>query len=203
MIPHLVSIVCRLSHNWSYANTIETAVLLVIVYDVGWHRWNAIKDIQRDEQTEARTIQREEASEKRQILSERQTFIRNHWQELQVNLIRLIRVIKDLTQQRRFIQEKNNSQDDPTTRHLLGILANRFPELLAEFDDRWAHVVAQLNVFPEPRDPLALEVLTLVEELGESVKDKHTEVKDETLLALADLVPRVAAAGRLSSLDGE
>jgi hypothetical protein len=201
MIAHVISIVCGLAHDWSYANTVETAVLLVIVYDVVWHRWNAIKDIERDERSEVRTIQREEAAGKRQIRSERQTFIRNHWQELQVNLIRLIRVTKDLKQQRRFVQEKSNSQDDPTTKYLLGILANRFPELLAEFDDRWAHVVAQLNVFPAPRDLLALEVLTIVEELGKSVQDKHTEVKEETLTALDKLVPRVADAGRLPNLD--
>jgi hypothetical protein len=112
----------------------------------------------------------------------------------------VIRVTKDLKQQKLFVAKNSNAQD-PTTRALLMTMAKRFPELLAEFDDRWGRVVAQLNVFPQPRDPLALEVLTLVEELGQTVKDKNTEVKEETLDALSKLVVRVADAGNLSNLD--
>lgn len=194
------SIFYRLVHQLSYANTIETAVLLVILYDVIWHRWNALREIKRDKEAEVRAIQREDASEERQIRRERQGFIRKHWQELQINLIRLIRVTKDLTEQRRFVAKNSNAQD-PTTQLLLGMMAKRFPEILAEFDDRWAQVVSQLNVFPEPRDPLALEVLISVQELEKTVKDKQTEVKDETLYTLSNLVPRVAVAGRLPNLD--
>jgi hypothetical protein len=188
------------AHDWSYANTIETLVLLVIVYDIIWHRWNAIREIERDKEAEVRAIKREEAAEKRQIRRERQEFLRKHWQELQASLILVIRVTKDLKQQKLFVAKNSNAQD-PTTRALLMTMAKRFPELLAEFDDRWGRVVAQLNVFPQPRDPLALEVLTLVEELGQTVKDKNTEVKEETLDALSKLVVRVADAGNLSNLD--
>jgi hypothetical protein len=52
---------------WSYANSIETAVLLVIIIDVVWHRLSAHRDIKRDEAAEKRTIQREEAFEIREI----------------------------------------------------------------------------------------------------------------------------------------
>jgi succinate dehydrogenase hydrophobic anchor subunit len=55
-----ISIACRVS-RWSYANAIETAVLLVIAYDILWHRWNAIRALKRDEQAEKRAIEREEA----------------------------------------------------------------------------------------------------------------------------------------------
>ncbi len=110
----LKSIVCRISHFWSYANSIETAVLLVIVYDVVWHRLNAIRDVKRDEDGEKRTIQREEALEGRQIQRERNEFIRKHWQELQYNLIALNRVATQMVQHRRFILEKKDSQDATT-----------------------------------------------------------------------------------------
>ena len=200
MTAFFSSLACRLAHYWSYANTVETAVLLVIVYDVVWHRWNAVRDIERDKEAEARTIQREEASEKRQIGRERQEFIRRHWQELQSNLILLHRVASQLAQHKQFI-EKNNDSQDPTTRHALAVIAGRFPEAMSELDDRWGRFVAQLNVFPEPRDLLALEVLETVEKLGQTVKDKQIEIKDETLHALASLVKRVAEAARLPSLD--
>jgi hypothetical protein len=200
MISNLISLLGRLAHYWSYANTIETAVLFVILYDVIWHRWNAIRDVKRDEEAEVRRIQREEASEKRQVRRERQEFIRKNWQELQANLILLHRITKDLKQQRRFIQTNSNSRD-PTTIHLRSMMAKRFPEILAEFDDRWARVVAQLHVFPDPIEPLALEVLEIVQELGRSVEDKQIEVKDETLLALAKLAQKVADVARLPNLD--
>lgn len=200
MTSTLFSTFCRLIHYWSYANTIETLVLLVILYDIIWHRWNAIRDIERDAEAEVRGIQREEASEKRQTRRERQEFIRKHWQELQSNLILLHKTASHLAQQKRFIQANNDSQD-PTTRHALAVMASRFPELLSELDDRWDRVVAQLNVFPEPKDLLALEVLEIVQKLGQTVNGKHTEVKDETLHALASLVGRVAEAGKLPNLD--
>lgn len=200
MISPIVSIFCRIAHLWSYANTIETAVLLVIVFDVIWHYVNAIRDVKRDELSEARSIQREEALEKRQIRREHREIIRKHWQELQSNLISLQRITGLLTQQKRFVRENSDSQD-PTTRHLLLMMVNRLPESLAEFHDLWGRVVAQLNVFPGPRDLLALEVLALIEKLGETMKDNQAEVKDETLLALADLAKRVADKGKLSNLD--
>jgi hypothetical protein len=200
MISYLISMFCRLVHGWSYANTIETAVLLVILYDIIWHRWNAVREVERDKEAEVRRIQREEDAEKRQIRRERQESIRKHWQELQSNLILLHRVASELARQKEFIRADNNSQD-PTTQHLLQIMANRLPEVLSEFNDRWGRIVAQLNVFPEPRELLALEVLKIVEELGQTVRGKQTEVKDETLHALANLARRVAGAATLPYLD--
>lgn len=173
---------------------------MVILYDIIWHRWNAIREIERDKEAEARSIQREEASEKRQIRRERQEFIRRHWQELQSNLILLQRIASYLAQQKQFI-EKNNDSQNPTTRVALETAAKRLPEVMLELDDRWGRVVAQLNVFPEPRDPLALEVLAVIQELGKTVEHKQTEVKDETLLALAKLARRVGEAGTLPNLD--
>src|SRR5882762_10447553 len=183
----LKSIVCRISHFWSYANSIETAVLLVIVYDVVWHRLNAVRDVKRDADGEKRAIQREEALERRQIRRERNEFIRKHWQELQYNLIALNRVATQMVKHRRFILEKKDSQD-ATTKRVLSMMTNRLPELISEFDDYWGRVVSQVNVFPQPRDVLALEVLKVVLELGKTVGDKQIEIKDETLSALADLV---------------
>lgn len=200
MISHFTSVFCRVVHYWSYPNTIETAVLVVILYDVIWHRWNAIRDIERDKEAEFREVQREEAAEKRQIRREQQEFVRKHWQELQANLILLCRVIKDLTQQRRFVNTNNDSRD-PTTRHLLLTMTSRLPELLAEFDDRWACVVAQLNVFPEPRDLLALDILEVIQEVGKTINDKHIEVTDETLGTLASLTRKVAGAAKLQNPD--
>ena len=200
MISALISFFCRLAHSWSYANTIETLVLLVILYDIIWHRWNAIREIERDKEAEVREIQREEASEKRKIRRERQEFIRKHWQKLQSNLILLHKIASQLAQQKRFIETSNNSQD-PSTRFAVETMAKRLPEVMSELDDRWARVVAQLNIFPEPREPLVLEILAVVEELGQTVQHKRTEVKDETLLALAKLARRVAEAGRLPNLD--
>jgi hypothetical protein len=187
-------------HYWSYANTIETAVLLVIIYDIVWHRWNAIREIKRDQEAEASRIQREEASEKRQVRREREQFVRKHWQELQANLILLHRSTSELVSQKKFILENNASQD-PTIRHALVLLANGLPQALAEFHDRWGRVVAQLNVFPEPRDLLALEILAAVQGLDETVKGNDVEVKDETLLALANLARRAAEPGRLPNVD--
>jgi hypothetical protein len=200
MIWCLISIFCRLVHWWSYASAIETAVLFVILYDVIWHRLNAIREIKRDEEAEVKTIQREQASEKRQIRRERQETIRKHWQELQSNLISLHRVTSQLTQQRQFIQENSKSQD-PTTMRALTMTIDSLPETLSDFNERWARVVAQLNVFPEPRDLLALNVLQIVQELGKSINDRKTGVTDETLKALANLIKRVADEGRLLDLD--
>lgn len=197
---YLLSIASRISHLASYANAIETAVLLVIVYDVIWHRWNAIKEIERDAQAETRAIEREQALEKRQIRRERQGAIRKHWQELQSNLISLHRVASQMTQQKRYIKEHNDSQD-PTVKQVLLTMANRMPAVISEFDDLWGRVVAQLNVFPQPRDALALEVLEVIQELGKTVRDSTVEMKDETLLALAELARRVSDPGTLPNLE--
>jgi hypothetical protein len=196
----LKSILCRVSHFWSYANSIEIAILLVIVYDVVWHRLNAIRDVKRDEDAEKRTIQREEALERRQIQRERNEFIRKHWQELQYNLIALNSVATQMVQHRRFILEKKDSQD-ATTKQTLMMITKRLPEVISEFDDRWGRVASQLNVFPQPRDVLALEVLTVVLELGKTAGDKQIEIKSETLSALAKLVTRVADKGTLPNVD--
>jgi hypothetical protein len=77
------------------------------------------------------------------------------------------------------------------------MMANRLPDVIAEFSDLWGRAVAQLNVFPQPRDVLALEVLTVIEELGKSVGDSNIEVKDETLLTLAELSRKVSDPGTL------
>jgi len=196
----LKSVACRIWSFWSYANSIETAVLLVIVYDVVWHRLNAIREIKRDDDAEKRAIQREEALEKRQVRRERREFIRKHWQELQYNLIALNRVATQMVQHRRFIRENSDSQNAAII-HALVLMTNRLPEVISEFDDRWGRVVSQLNVFPQPRDALALDVLAVVQELGETVGDKEIEIKDETLSALADLVTRVADKGTLPNVD--
>jgi len=81
------------------------------------------------------------------------------------------------------------------------MMMNRLPDVVAEFGDLWGRAVAQLNVFPEPRDVLALEVLEVIEELGKSVGDSKIEVKDETLLTLAELSRRVAEPGTLPNSD--
>src|SRR5579863_1489641 len=99
----------RLAHFWSYANTIETAVLAAIIYDIWWHRNNVKKDIQRDEASEARAIEREAALERRQIQRERREAIRRLWQELQSNLMSLSRVASLIPQYRKSIGENNNS----------------------------------------------------------------------------------------------
>ncbi len=80
-------------------------------------------------------------------------------------------------------------------------MTNRLPEVMSELDDRWGRVVSQVNVFPQPRDVLALEVLKVVLELGKTVGDKQIEIKDETLSALANLVTRVADKGTLPNVD--
>jgi hypothetical protein len=185
---------------WSYPNAIEFVVLLVIVFDVIWHMVSEAKDVKRDEEREQRAIQREEDAEKRQIRREHEEIIRKHWQELQSNLISLHRIASEVTRINQFVQEHKNSQD-PTSRHLLEMVMARLPGLLSELSERWGSVVAQLNVFPEPRDPLALEVLVSTEELGKTVGDKSVEIKEETLKALADLSKRVAEPGTLPKLD--
>jgi hypothetical protein len=101
---------------------------------------------------------------------------------------------------RRFIRENPNPQD-ATTAMTLVVMTNRLPSVISEFDDYWGRVVSQLNVFPPPRDDLALEVLVVVQELGKSVGDKQIEIKDETLAALADLVTKVADKGTLLNVD--
>jgi predicted unusual protein kinase regulating ubiquinone biosynthesis (AarF/ABC1/UbiB family) len=150
--------------------------------------------------SENRLILREENAEKRQVRRERQETIRKHWQELQSNLIFLQRAASHLSQLGRFVRE-NNDTHDATTRHLLMMMTNRLPEVLSQFDEGWARVVAQLNVFPSPRDLLALEILEIIQELGETVKEKQAEVKNETLLALANLVVRVADVATLPNPD--
>src|SRR5665213_3265975 len=92
------------------------------------------------------------------------TFLRKHWQELQGDLIVLHRVATQVVRSRNFILEKNDSQDDPTTRRLLEMTSNRFPDLITEFHDSFGRVVSKLNVVPSPRDDMALEVLTVVED---------------------------------------
>ena len=190
----------RILHLWSYASAIETAVLLVISYDIIWHRWNATKETERNEQAEQRAIQREQALEQRQIRRERQEILRKHWQELQSNLISLNRVVSEMVNQRRFIEKHKDSQE-ATVKQMLLIIANRVPIVLSDFNDFWGRTVAQLNVFPEPRDVLALEVLVVIQELGRSVGDPTVEVKDETLSALAELARRVSDLGTLPNPD--
>jgi hypothetical protein len=197
----LVSFFCRLAHYWSYANTIETAVLLVIVYDIVWHRVNAIREIKREEDAETRAIERERLVELRQIRRERQEILRKHWQELQYNLVSLSRIGSQLVKMRQFV-EKNNDSEDATTRQVLLAMAKRLPMVLSDFGDYWGRAVAQLNVFPQPRDVLALEVLAVIQELGKSLNDSSIEIKDETLKALAELVRRVSDPATLPNLDG-
>jgi hypothetical protein len=192
----MVPLLCRLALFWPYANTIETAVLLVIVFDIGWHYLNGIREIKRDEASERRAIEREAALEKRNIRRERKEFMRRHWQELQSNLIYLTRAASQVQQQRKYVYENRNS-NNPTAWQLMAKIASGTPEMLSEFDDRWGRIVAQLNVFPEPRDVLALQVLKVILELGETIRDKNNEVKDETLHALADLVKPVAEKATL------
>jgi hypothetical protein len=195
----LISIAHQIS-QWGYANTIETAVLVAIVYDIGWHRWNAYREIKRDEEQEKRTIEREDALEKREIRRERNESLRKHWQELQRILISLHRVTSLLMQQKRFLTEHNHSED-ATTQRVLSMMADRVPDTLAEFYDLWGQAVAQLNVFPQPRDILALEVLSVVEGLGKTVGDATTEVNEETLRSLADLSRRVTEHGAFTNCD--
>lgn len=185
----------------------------MIIVDVVWHRLSAHRDIKRDEEAEKRTIQREEAFEireikrgeeterraikreqdleERQIRRERQETLRKHWQELQPNLISLNRVASHMAQLMQFV-EKNKDTKDPTT---------RLPVVLSDFGDYWGRAVAQLNVFPQPRDVLALEVLAVIDELGKSLRDSNVEVKDETLQALSELARRVSDPAALPSLD--
>ncbi len=184
----------------SYANGIETAVLVAILYDIVWHRLNSYRETKRNEEAERRAIKREEALEKREIHRERQEVLRKHWQELQSILISLHRVASQLVQHRRYIEEHNGSQD-ATVQHVMLALANRVPDEMAEFGDLWGRAVAQLNVFPEPRDVLALEVLKVIEEVGKSVGDSSIEVKDATLLTLAELARKVSDPGTLPALD--
>lgn len=197
----LISILCRLAHYWSYANTIETAVLLVIVYDIVWHRVNAIREIKREEDAEIRAVEREKLAERRQIRREREEILRKHWQELQDNLISLNRVASHLVQLRQFVTKNNDSQD-PTIRQALSVMTERLPILLSDLGDYWGRAVAQLNVFPQPRDVLALEVLGVIEEIGKSLNESSMGIKDETLKALAELARKVSDPATLPNLDG-
>jgi hypothetical protein len=190
----------RLAHYWSYANTIETAVLLVIVYDIVWHRLNAIRETKRQEEAERREIEREKLAEERQVRRERREILRKQWQELQSNLISLNRLGSQVLQFRQFV-EKNNQSKDPTTLKLLLTLTDRFPIVLSDFGDYWGRAVALLNVFPEPRDDLVLNVLNVIEELGKSLGDSSIEIKDETLKELAELARRVSDPATLPNLD--
>ena len=115
-------------------------------------------------------------------------------------LIPLQRVASQMAQQRRFV-EKNKDSQDATTKQVVLMMTNRFPDVLSELGDYWGRAVALLNVFPEPRDVLALEVLEVVEEIGKSLSDSSVEIKDETLNALAELARRVSDPGTLSNPD--
>jgi hypothetical protein len=174
-----------------YEIGIETAVLLVIVYDILWHRWNAVRELKREEEAEQREIEREKASERRRVQRECKEILRKHWQELQSVLIRLHRIASNVARQKLFIAKHNNTED-VTMKQVLLVMANHMPAALSELNDRWGEAVALLNVFPQPRDVLALEVLTIIQELGKSVGDSSIEVTDETLKALAGLVPKAA-----------
>jgi hypothetical protein len=120
----------------SYANGIETAVLVVILFDIAWHWLNTYRETKRNEEAERRAIEREEALEKRQIRRERQEILRKHWQELQSILISLHRVASQLVRHRRYIEEHNGSQD-ATVQHVMLALANRVPDEMAELSDFW------------------------------------------------------------------
>jgi hypothetical protein len=183
----LISIFGRLLHYLSYATLIETAVLLVIVYDIAWHRWNAIREIRREEEAETRQSRREQ-----------QEILRKHWQELQSNLISLNRIVSHLIQLWRFV-EQNRDTENVTTRHVMTMMTNRLPVVLTDFGDYWGRAVAQLNAFASPRDALTLEVLTLINDLGSTVRDSSIEVRDETLQALAELARRVSERATLPS----
>lgn len=198
---YVVSIICSISHFWSYANSIETAVLVVIVFDVVWHYRNTIREAKRDEEAEKRTIQREVALEKRQVQRERSESLRKHWQELQYNLISLSRVASNVATHREYIL-KNKDAQNATIREVLSIMTKGLPALLAEFADRWGRVVSQINVFPAPKDDLALEIQVVVEELGKTigVGGADVEIKDETLSALASFVLRAADKAKLAAV---
>jgi hypothetical protein len=185
----LISIFGRLLHYLPYATLIETLVLLVIVYDIFWHRWNAIREIKREEEAETRQIRREQ-----------QEILRKHWQELQSNLISLNQIASHLVQIWRFV-EQNRNAPNPATVHALTVVSNRLPSVLMDFGDYWGRAVAQLNVFPSPRDALTLEVLTLINDLGNTVRDSSIEIRDETLQALAELARRVSERATLPRLD--
>lgn len=187
----------RISHFWSYANTVETLVLLVILYDIIWHRWNAIRDIKRDEEAEQRLIEREQALERRQIRREREEALRRHWQELQGNLMSLHRSASYVARMKRFIEANNDSQN-ATTRQVLLVMSNRIPVALADLGEFWGKTVAQLNVFPHPRDVLVLEILQVVQEVGKSLGDSTFDIKDETLMALPELAQRASDHGTLA-----
>jgi hypothetical protein len=193
-------ILCRLAHFWSYANTIETAVLVAIIYDIYWHRNNIKKDIERDEASEARAIEREAALEKRQIQRERRESIRRLWQELQSNLISLSRVASIIPQHRKYILENHDSLN-PSVQRAVQMMAKGMPSLFAELDDRWGRVVAQINVMPEPKDALALEIIPVIRELEKTVGHKEIEITEATQSALAKFVTRVADKGTLPNLD--
>jgi hypothetical protein len=182
------------------ANTIEFAVLAVIVYDVVWHRYRTINDAKRDEEAEARTIQREEAAEQRQIRRERHEILRKHWQELQADLILLHRTTSHLSNHKRFVLTKSKTENF-NEQVLLDFIIRGLPAELAEFQDRWGRVVASLNVFPEPRDVRVLELLKSIETLGEFGKNSEADVSDETQESLAKLVNRVADAAQLQNVD--
>jgi hypothetical protein len=196
----LVWTICRVSELWSYANAIETGVLVVILYNIIWHRWNALREIKREEQSEKSAIEREQALEQRQIRRERLEILRKHWQELQANLISLQRSASYVAQARQFVM-KNKDSIDPTTLRVMSVMTERLPVLLAEFGEFWGRVVAQLNVFPQPRHELALEVLVVVQEIGKSLNDSTVEITDDMLKTLADLARRVSDHGALANPD--
>jgi transcriptional regulator of heat shock response len=158
---------------------------------IAWHRWNAIREIRREEEAETRQIRREQ-----------QEILRKHWQELQSNLISLNRIVSHLVQLWRFV-EQNRNTEDVTTIHVMTLMSNRLPVVLTDFGDYWGRAVAQLNVFPQPRDALTLEVLILINELGDTVRDSSIEVRDETLQALAELARRVSERATLPRLDAQ
>jgi len=194
----LISLLFRLGDFWSYANTVETAVLLVIVYDIVWHRLNAIRERKHEAEAEERATKRENAFEQRQIRREQQEILRKHWQELQSKLISLNRVASQLSQLKKYVKENNNSTND-TVRASMMVMTNRLPVVISDFGDFWGRIVAQLNVFPPPKELLVLEVHAVIVTLGESVADSNVEIKEETLLAMVGLSTRVAERGMLAN----
>jgi hypothetical protein len=192
----IYGIIHGLATLWSYANTIETLVLLVIVYDIVWHRLNVIRESKRAAEAEIREIERERLAEERQIRRERQEMLRKHWQELQSTLILLNGSGSQVAAFRKFVKEHNDSQD-PTIHTLLSTMAERFPIVLSDFNAYWGRAVAQLNVFPQPRDVLALRALEVIQEIGKSIGNFDIEIKDETLQSLAELVPEIAGQAAL------
>ena len=156
----------------------------------------------KEEESEERAIEREQASEHRQIRRERSESLRKHWQELQYDLIALSRIASNVAKQKQYIKTNQASQN-ATVQVVLATMVKGLPALLAEYSDRWGRVVSQLNVFPAPKDDLALEIQVVVEELGKAIGEGgvDVEIKDETLAKLANFVPRAADKATLPAVN--